>query len=61
MVVLRVCWLCVVPRRWWVWWQGLVVVEYVMVLCGDVRYVGWVVRGAVCAGAWWGCSWWGSL
>ena len=19
-VVLRVCWLCVVPRRWWVWW-----------------------------------------
>ena len=26
-VVLRVCWLCVVPRRWWVWWQGLVVVE----------------------------------
>ena len=45
-VVLRVCWLCVVPRRWWVWWQGLVVVEYVMVWCGDVRYVGWVVRGA---------------
>ena len=38
--------LCVVPRRWWVWWQGLVVVEYVMVWCGDVRYVGWVVRGA---------------
>ena len=30
-VVWRVCWLCVVPRRWWVWWQGLVVVEYVMV------------------------------
>ena len=45
-VVLRVCWLCVVPRRWWVWWQGLVVVEYVMVWCSDVRYVGWVVRGA---------------
>ena len=40
MVVWRVCWLCVVPRRWWVWWQGLVVVEYVMVWCGDVRYVG---------------------
>ena len=39
MVVLRVCWLCVVPRRWWVWWQGLVVVEYKMVWCGDVRYV----------------------
>ena len=46
MVVLRVCWLCVVPWRWWVWWQGLVVVEYVMVWCGDVRYVGWVVREA---------------
>ena len=46
MVVWRVCWLCVVPRRWWVWWQGLVVVEYVMVWCGDVRYVGWVVPGA---------------
>ena len=46
MVVWRVCWLCVVPRRWWGWWQGLVVVEYVMVWCGDVRYVGWVVRGA---------------
>ena len=45
-VVLRVCWLCVVPRRWWVWWQGLVVVEYVMVWCGDVRYVGWVDHGA---------------
>ena len=45
-VVWRECWLCVVPRRWWVWWQGLVVVEYVMVWCGDVRYVGWVVRGA---------------
>ena len=40
------CRLCVVPRRWWVWWQGLVVVEHVMVWCGDVRYVGWVVRGA---------------
>ena len=47
----RLCWLCVVPRRWWVWWQGLVVVEYVMVWCGDVRYVGWVVRGAwLCLG-----------
>ena len=46
MVVWGVCWLCVVPRRWWVWWQGLVVVEYVMVWCGDVRYVGCVVRGA---------------
>ena len=46
MVVWRVCRLCVVPRRWWVWWQGLVVVEYVMVWCGDVRYVGWVVHGA---------------
>ena len=45
-VVWRVCRLCVVPRRWLVWWQGLVVVEYVMVWCGDVRYVGWVVRGA---------------
>ena len=46
MVVLRVCWLCVVPRRGWVWWQGLVVVEYVMVWCGDVPYVGWMVCGA---------------
>ena len=35
-----------VPRRWWVWWQGLVVAEYVMVWCCDVRYVGWVVPGA---------------
>ena len=34
------------PGVWWVWWQGLVVVEYVMVWCGDVRYVGRVVRGA---------------
>ena len=42
-VVLRVLWLCVVPRRWWVWWQGLVVVEFVMVLCGDVCYVEWAV------------------
>ena len=46
MVVWGVCRLCVVRRRWWVWWQGLVVVEYVMVWCGDVCYVGWVVRGA---------------
>ena len=45
MVVLRVCWLCVVPRRWWVWWRGLVVVEYVLVWCCDVHYLGWVVRG----------------
>ena len=45
-VVWRVCWLCVVPRFWWVWWQGLVVVEYVIVWCGDVRYVGCVIRGA---------------
>ena len=51
MVVWRVCRLCVVPRRWWVWWQGLVAVEYVMVWCGDVRYVGWVVyRGLVVLG-----------
>ena len=28
------------------WRQGLVVVVHVMVWCGDVRYVGWVVRGA---------------
>ena len=40
---------------------GVVVVVYVMVWCGDVCRVGWVVRGARCAGAWWGCSWWGSL
>ena len=46
MVVLRVCWLCVVPRPWWAWWWGLVVVEYVMVWCGDVCHVGLVVRGA---------------
>ena len=42
-VVLRVCWLCVVPRRWWVWWLGRVVVVYVMVWCGDVCRVGLVV------------------
>ena len=50
------CW----TACWWcggcaccVWYPGvggcggrLVVVEYVMVWCGDVRYVGWVVRGA---------------
>ena len=46
MVVLRVCWLFVVPRRWWVWWLGFVVVEYVMVWCGDVCHAAWVVRGA---------------
>ena len=46
-VVWRVCRLCVVPRRWWVWLQGLVVVEHVMVWCGDVRYVRRVVRGAL--------------
>ena len=46
MAVLRVCWSCVVPRSWWVWLQGLVVVVYVMVWYGDVRHVGWVVRGA---------------
>ena len=46
MVVLRVCWSCVVPWRWWVCLQGLVMVEYVMVWRDDVRYVGWVVPGA---------------
>ena len=45
-VMLRVCWLCVVPRRWWVRWQGLVVVVHVMVSCGEVCRVGWVARGA---------------
>ena len=45
-VVLRVCWLCVVPRRWRVRWQGLVVVVYVMVWCSQVCHVGWVARGA---------------
>ena len=47
LVVLRVCRLCVVPRRWWEWWQGLVVVVavsvvHVMVWFGVVRRVGWV-------------------
>ena len=45
-VVSRVCWLCVVPRRWRVRWQGLVVVVYVMVWCSEVCRVGWVARGA---------------
>ena len=49
-VVVRVCWLCVVPQRWWVRWEGLVVVVgapvvYVMVSCGVVRRVGWVACG----------------
>ena len=46
MVVLSVCWLCVVPRRWWVRWQGLVVVVHVIVWYGEVCPVGWVARGA---------------
>ena len=45
MVVLRVCWLCMVPRRWQVRWQGLVVVVPLMVWCGEVCRVGWVARG----------------
>ena len=45
-VVLRVCSLCVLPQRWWVWWQGLVVVIYVIVWRRNVCRVGWVVRAA---------------
>ena len=45
-VVLRVCWLCVVPWRWWVRWQGLVLVVHVMVWCPEVCRVGWVARAA---------------
>ena len=46
-VVVRVCRLCVVPRRRLQRWQGLVVVlgvsvVHVMVWCGPVRRVGWV-------------------
>ena len=46
-VVVKVCWLCVVPEHWFVRWQGLVVVigapvVHVMVWCGLVRRVGWV-------------------
>ena len=44
--VLRVCWPCVVPWRWWVRCQGLVVVVHVMVRCREVCRVGWVARGA---------------
>ena len=46
LVVSRVCWLCVVPRHWWVRWQGLVVVVHVMVWCGEVCRGGWVAHGA---------------
>ena len=50
-VVARLCWLRVLPRRQWKWWQGLVVVLGVsvvlmMVWCGPVRRVGWVACGA---------------
>ena len=49
-VVVRVCWPCVVPRHWRVGWQGLVVVlgvpvVQVMVWCGVVRCMGWVACG----------------
>ena len=49
-VVVTVCWLCVVPRRWWVRWQGLVVVVHVpvvhvMVWCGVMCRVGLVACG----------------
>ena len=38
--VLRLCRMGAVPRRWWDWWQGLVVlvgvfVVHVMVWCGQ--------------------------
>ena len=41
-VLVWVCWLRVVPRRWWVQWQGLVVVVgvpvvHVMVWLGVVQ------------------------
>ena len=50
MLVVGVCLLCVVPRSWWVWWQGLVVmvgvpVVHVMVWCAVVHRVGWVACG----------------
>ena len=46
-VVVGVCWLCVIARRWWVLWQGSVVVVgvplvHMMVWCGVVRRVWWV-------------------
>ena len=48
--VVRVGRLCVVPRRWWERWQGLVVVVgvpvvHAMVCCGVVRRVGSVACG----------------
>ena len=51
MVLVRVCWLCVVPRRCRVRWQGLMMVVgvpvvHVMVWCGVVRRVGRVACGA---------------
>ena len=47
MVVVGVCQLFVVPRRWLERWQGLVLVlgvpvVHLMVWCGVVRRVGWV-------------------
>ena len=45
-VVLRVCWFCVVPRRWRLRCWELVVVVYVMMWCREVCRVGWVFRGA---------------
>ena len=46
-VLVRVCWLCVVPRHCCERWQGLVVMVdvytvRVMVWCGPVWRVGWV-------------------
>ena len=48
--VVTVCWLCMVPRRWWVRCQGSLVVVgvpvvHVMVWWGVVRRVGWVACG----------------
>ena len=56
-VVVRLCWLRVVPQRQWKRWQGLVVVigvsvVHMMVWCFPVRRVGWVACGAWGAGAW---------
>ena len=44
-VVLRVCWLCVVPRHLWMRWQGPVVVVHLMAWCVVVRRVRWVACG----------------
>ena len=49
-LVMRVCWLSLVPPHWWVRWQGLVVavgvpVVQVMPWRGVVRRLGWEACG----------------